>query len=205
MLVVGLTGGIGSGKSSLAAELVALGVPVIDADVVARRCVGPGTPALAAIVARFGSDVLAPDGSLVRSALADVVFSDASARRDLEAITHPCIGSGIDAELDVLRSDPRPPSIAVIEHPLLVETGGHARVDRVVVIESPMGHRIARLVRDRGMTEGDAYARIAAQADDATRRAVADHIVTNDGGRATLAARAAELLTVLRASSDDPR
>jgi dephospho-CoA kinase len=199
VLVVGLTGGIGSGKSALAAELAALGVPVVDADEVARRCVAPGSPALAAIVGRFGTEVLAPDGSLDRMALAAVVFVDARSRRDLEAITHPCIRAGIDADLDALRSRPDAPSIVVVEHPLLVETGGHARVDTVIVVEAPVELRIERLVRDRGMTEAAARDRMAAQADDATRRAAADHVVTNAGDRAALASHAARLLAVLRA------
>lgn len=199
MLVVGLTGGIGSGKSALAAELAGLGVPVIDADTVARRCVEPGSPGLAAIVERFGDDVLDEAGSLDRSALAALVFVDPVARRDLEEITHPCIRAGIDADLAALRSAAEPPDLAVVEHPLLVETGGHVRVDRVVVIEAPLDLRIARLVSGRAMSEEDARGRIAAQADDATRRAVAHHVVTNDGDRAALAAQAAQLLAVLRA------
>jgi dephospho-CoA kinase len=197
VLVVGLTGGIGSGKSALAAEFAELGVPVIDADQVARRCVAPGTPALAAIVARFGAEVLAADGALDRAALARIVFVDADARRALEAITHPCIRAGIDADLAALRSGPQPPSIAVVEHPLLVETGAHARVDRVVVVEAPVMLRVARLVADRGMTDAAARERIAAQADDATRRAVAHHVVTNDGEREALASHAARLLEEL--------
>ncbi|MDA3023707.1 MAG: dephospho-CoA kinase [Actinomycetota bacterium] len=202
MLVVGLTGGIGSGKSSLAAELTALGVPVVDSDEVARRCVEPGAPALAAIVDRFGTEILAPDGSLDRAALAALVFVDADARRDLEAITHPCIRAGVDADLEALRVRADRPSVAVVEHPLLVETGGHARVDVVVVVEAPTEDRIARLVRARGMTEAAARDRMAAQADDATRRAVADHVVVNDGDRDALASHAARLLAVLQAAAD---
>lgn len=201
MLVVGLTGGIGSGKSSLAAEMVALGVPLVDADEVARRCVAPGSPVLVAIVDRFGAGVLARDGSLDRPALAALVFVDADARRDLEAITHPCIRAGTDAALAALRARSDRPSVAVVEHPLLVETGGHARVDVVVVVEAPIEDRIARLVRERGMTETTARARMAAQADDATRRAVADHVVTNDGGRDALVSHAVRLLAVLRAAA----
>ena len=202
MLVVGLTGGIGSGKSSFAAELAHLGVPVIDADAVARRCVEHGTPALAAIVARFGSDVLRPDGTLDRAALAAVVFSDVSARRDLEAITHPCIRDGIDADLAELAGAASPPDLAVIEHPLLIETGSHERVDRVVVVEAPVEQRIERLVLGRGMDESDARARIAAQADDTTRRAVAHHVIVNDGDLARLRQAAEHLLAVLVSTGD---
>jgi dephospho-CoA kinase len=205
VLVVGLTGGIGSGKSAFAAELAALGVPIIDADAVARRCVAPGTPGLAAIVSRFGTDVLDETGSLDRAALAALVFVDREARRDLEAITHPCIGAGIEADLTELRSREQPPGLAIVEHPLLVETGGHERVDRVVVVEAPLEQRIARLTMARGMSETDARARIAAQADDATRRAVAHHVVTNDGDRAALAGHAEQLRAVLLAEAGSTR
>ena len=197
MLVVGLTGGIGSGKSSVAGEVARLGVPVIDADVIARRCVSRGTPALAAIVERFGREVLREDGELDRSALAAIVFSDTSARRDLEAITHPCIREGIDADLAALAGSATPPFAVVIEHPLLIETGSHERVDRVVVVESPVETRVARLVVERGMDEVDARARIAAQTDDATRRASADTVIVNDGDLADLRAAARDLVADL--------
>jgi dephospho-CoA kinase len=195
--VVGITGGIGSGKSTFAAELAGLGVPVVDADLVARRCVEPGSPALDAIVARFGPVVLAADGTLDRPALAALVFDDVAARRDLEAITHPCIRDGIDAELAALRERIPAPALAVVEHPLLVETGAHERVDMVVVVEASLAQRIARLTTQRGMTEHDARARIAAQADDATRRAVADHVVVNEGDPADLRGEAERLLALL--------
>ncbi len=194
MHVVGLTGGIGSGKSSLADALRELGVPVVDADQVARRCVAVGTPGLEAVIARFGDGVLAVDGSLDRAALAEIVFADASARRDLEAIIHPCIRAGIDATLTELRDRPAPPEVAVVEHPLLVETGGYARVDTVLVVEAPIEMRIARLVAARGMAESDARNRISAQADDAERRAVADIVVINDGAIEALRAQAQGIL-----------
>jgi dephospho-CoA kinase len=202
VFVVGVTGGIGSGKSAFAAELSALGVPVIDADAVARRCVEPGAPVLAAIVGRFGPGVVAPDGSLDRGALAAIVFADAAALRALEAITHPCIRAGIDADLAALRSAADAPSVVVVEHPLLVESGGHPRVGRVVVVEAPLELRLARLAQDRGMTHDAARARIAAQTDDATRRAAADHVVVNDGDRAALAMHAAQLLAIWRAEAE---
>ena len=197
MLVVGLTGGIGSGKSVLAAALSDLGVPVIDADEVARRCVAPGTTGLAAIVERFGPDILLSDGSLDRAGLARRVFSDAAARRDLEAITHPCVRAGIDAGLASLRARTDPPPLVVVEHPLLVETGGHTRVDSVVVVEAPVDVRVARLLAGRGMSEDEARSRISAQADDAQRRAVADHVVVNDGDLDALRSEAQRLLSRL--------
>jgi dephospho-CoA kinase len=203
VLVVGLTGGIGSGKSTLAGAIAALGVPVLDADQVARRCVAPGSPGLAAIVARFGTEILLPDGSLDRGRLAGIVFADEHARRDLEAITHPCIRSGLDADLEQLRGGPRPPAFAVVEHPLLVETGAHERVDAVIVVEAPAPLRIARLVTQRGMSESDARARIAAQADDALRRSVADVVVDNDGDVAALRAAAEGIVARFSASHRD--
>jgi dephospho-CoA kinase len=203
--VVGLTGGIGSGKSALAVELSRLGVPVIDADQVARRCVAVGSVGLARIVDRFGAGMLAPDGSLDRAALAAVVFSDEHARKQLEAITHPCIRAGIDADLAALRVRSDPPAVAVVEHPLLVETGGHLRVDQVVVVEAPLEQRVARLTTGRGMAEHDARARIAAQADDETRRALADHVIVNDGDLDALRAAAERLLPLLSATDGDGR
>ena len=197
MHVVGLTGGIGSGKSALAAELRSLGVPVVDADSVARDCVAPGTPGLRAVIGRFGRSVLADDGTLDRATLAAIVFADASARRDLEAITHPCVRAGIEAELSALADLAEPPALAVVEHPLLVETGAHERVDSVVVVEADLSTRVGRLVAQRGMSEADARARIAAQTDDATRRAFADHVITNDGDHVALRDAAARLVTVL--------
>ena len=202
MLVVGLTGGIGSGKSTVAAELAHLGVPVIDADAVARRCVAPGTTALAAIVDRFGREVLRADGELDRPALAAIVFSDGSARRDLEAITHPCIREGIDADLAALSGSASPPDLVVVEHPLLIETGSHARVDRVVVVEAPVEQRVSRLVSERGMDEADARARISAQTDDAARRAVADRVIINDGDLSALRGTVRDLVAYLASGGD---
>jgi len=197
--VVGLTGGIGSGKSTVADVFRALGIPVVDADAVARRCVAAGTPGLADIGVRFGPGVLLPDGSLDRAALASIVFADDDARRDLETIVHPCIRQGIDDELATLRALPEPPVVAVLEHPLLVETGGLARVDSVVVVEAPLPLRLERLRSGRGMQEAEALGRIAAQADDAQRREVADELVVNDGDLTALQAEAEALLARLLA------
>jgi dephospho-CoA kinase len=201
--VVGLTGGIGSGKSSLARELAALDVPVIDADELARRCVDPGTPGLGAIAQRFGARVLRSDGALDRAALAAIVFADDVARRDLEAIVHPCVREGLDAELARLRELPQPPEVVVIEHPLLVESGADAWLDSVVVVEAAIERRVERLVTERGLSEDDVRSRIAAQVDDAARRAVADHVVINDGGPEELRREAAELLALLTTRAQD--
>jgi dephospho-CoA kinase len=196
--VVGLTGGIGSGKSAAAAMLAARGVPVIDADAISRRCVEPGSPVLEAIVRRFGEDILLPSGALDRAALAAVVFNDVGARRDLEGLTHPCIRTGIETGLQSLREAPRPPLLAVVEHPLLVETGAHERVDVVVVVEAPLEVRIARLMSARGMSEEDVLARVASQAGEAERRAVADHILDNSGDVEALECEIERLLVQLR-------
>jgi dephospho-CoA kinase len=203
--VVGLTGGIGSGKSALSALLRGLGIPVIDADAVARRCTEPGTPVLADIVTRFGPGILLADGSLDRAALARIVFSDEDARRDLEAVTHPCIRAGIDAELDGLRGQDDPPQLVVVEHPLLVESGGHTRVDTVVVIEAPLTTRIERLISTRGMSEADVRSRLSVQVDDADRRAVADHVIVNDGDLESLRSEAERLVGLLTPEAGDER
>ncbi len=199
--VVGLTGGIGSGKSTVAALLRERGLPVVDADDVARACTAPGSPGLAAVVERFGRTVLAPDGGLDRAALAAVVFADGAALRDLEAITHPCIRAGVAARLRDLAAATPLPEVVVVEHPLLVETGGVEGVDAVVVVEAPVELRVARTVAGRGLTEADVRARIAHQTDDATRRAAADRVVMNDGDLGALERTVDELLRELRATA----
>jgi dephospho-CoA kinase len=183
--VVGLTGGIGSGKSTVARLLAERGAIVIDADQVAREIVEPGEPALAEIAAHFGAEVLTEDGALDRPALAAIVFNDADARRDLEAITHPRIGDRIVARLAEIRLGERSDGasrVVVLDHPLLVETGTTQACDDVIVVTAPEEVRVQRLVDQRGMDESDARARIAAQADDATRVAAATHVIDNSGG-----------------------
>ena len=176
MLRIGLTGGIGSGKSTVAGLLAARGAVVIDADRIAREVVEPGTPGLAAVVEAFGPQVLAPDGSLDRPALAAVVFADPEARRRLDAIVHPLVRRR-SAELDA--SAPRD-AVVVHDVPLLVETGRWHPYDLVLVVEADRGIRVARLV-GRGLSAEDARARIAAQATDEQRRAVADVVLDNSG------------------------
>jgi dephospho-CoA kinase len=174
---IGLTGGIGSGKSTVSALLADRGAVVIDYDLLAREVVQVGTPALAAIVERFGSGVLLPDGSLDRPALGAVVFGDDNARRDLEAITHPAIG-----ELAWARDEAAPAdAIVVHDHPLLVETGLAQLMDMVVVVDVAEDVQVDRLVRLRGMADEDARARIAAQASRADRRSAADVVIDNSG------------------------
>ena len=176
MLVVGLTGGIGSGKSTVAALLSRLGAVVIDADAIARRIVEPGQPALAALVDRFGEGILDADGVLDRKALAALAFADADSRRALEEITHPAIG------VEFLRQvgETPPGSVVVHDVPLLVESGIADRYEAVIVVEAPREVRLARL-ESRGVDRADAAARMEAQATDAARRAVATWVIDNSG------------------------
>jgi dephospho-CoA kinase len=181
--LVGLTGGIGSGKSTAADRFAALGVPVINADVVAREVVAPGEPVLAELVTRFGAGILQEDGSLDRPALADIVFNDPEARAALDRLTHPTIAGRMAeriAELSAGWEGPGPP-LVVVDHPLLIETGQAGRFDTVVVVLVPIEERVRRLVENRGLREQDARARIAIQTDDDTRRRVADHVLDNAG------------------------
>ena len=184
MLRIGLTGGIGSGKSTVAGLLAARGAVVVDADRLAREVVEPGTDGLAAVVEAFGPGVLTADGALDRAALASIVFSDPEARARLDAIVHPRVRARAE---EVVAQAP-PDAVVVQDVPLLVETGQAGRYDLVLVVEADPGTRVARLVL-RGLTEGDARARIAAQATDEQRRAVADVVLDNSGEPAALEAQ----------------
>ncbi|SDG59165.1 dephospho-CoA kinase [Klenkia brasiliensis] len=184
MLRIGLTGGIGSGKSTVSALLVERGAVLVDADVLAREVVAPGTPGLAAVVDAFGEGVLAPDGSLDRPALAAVVFADPAQRARLDAVVHPLVRA---RAAELVAAAP-PDAVVVQDVPLLVETGQAGSYDLVVVVQASLPVRLARLVQ-RGMTEDDARARIAGQATDEQRAAVADVLLHNDGSRAELAAQ----------------
>jgi dephospho-CoA kinase len=184
-LMIGLTGGIGAGKSAVARRLAELGAIVVDADVLAREVVRPGTEGLAEIVAAFGPGVLAADGSLDRPALGAVVFGDPEARARLEAVIHPRVRA---RTAEIAEAAP-PDAVVVNDVPLLVETGLSRGYHMVIVVEAPEAERVRRLARDRGMSEADARARIAAQATDEQRRAIADVVLTNDGPRADLARR----------------
>jgi dephospho-CoA kinase len=176
VLRIGLTGGIGSGKSTVSRLLAEHGAVIVDADVIAREVVEPGTPGLAAIVEAFGSAILAADGSLDRPALAAVVFAEPDERRKLDGIVHPLVRA---RAVEVAAAAP---SDAVVVHdvPLLAETGQASSYDLVVVVEADPGTRVARLVQ-RGLTAEDARARIAAQATDEERRAIADVVLDNSG------------------------
>lgn len=190
---VGLTGGIGSGKSLVSILLAERGAVVIDYDLMAREAVAPGTPGLAAIVERFGTGVLHPDGTLNRPLLGEVVFADDDARRDLEAITHPAIGS-----LAWERDGAAPEGAVIVhDHPLLVETGIADLMDFVVVVDAPEDVQLERLIRFRRMSEADARARISAQATREDRRAAADVVIDNSGSVEDLVAAVNELWTRL--------
>ena len=193
-----MTGGIGSGKSAVAARLAAHGAFVVDADRIAREVVAPGTPGLAAVVAEFGPGVLTPEGALDRAAMASIVFADPARRAALEAIVHPLVGT---RSAELLAAAPAG-AVVVYDVPLLAESaGGLGRAgefDVVVVVEAPLETRVARLV-SRGLGEADARARIGVQATDEQRRAIADHVVVNDGDLAALDAAVDELWAQLTA------
>lgn len=207
MHLIGLTGGIGSGKSTVARLFAERGALVVDADRVAREVVEPGEDALARIVERFGDDVLTPEGSLDRAAMAAIVFADDEARAALEAITHPAIrdriAERVAAVAELEQADGRD-RIVVVDHPLLVESGAAAGFGTVVVVEAPEEVRVQRLVDARGMDEADARARMATQADDATRRAAATHVIDNAGPTEDLAAQVDAVLAEVRTASDAP-
>jgi dephospho-CoA kinase len=180
-----LSGGIGAGKSAVSARLAERGAVVVDADRLAREVVAPGTPGLAAVVAEFGADLVAADGSLDRPALGRRVFADDGARRRLEGIVHPLVGQRTG---ELIAAAP-PDAIVVHDVPLLVEKRMGPAYHLVVVVGAPVETRLARLVELRGMPEADARARIGAQADDDARRAAADVWLDNSGDLGGLAAR----------------
>jgi len=198
VLVVGLTGGIGSGKSEVARRLAALGAVLIDADAIAREVVAPGTPGLRQIVEEFGEAVLASDGSLDRERMASVVFGDEDARRRLNAIVHPLVGAAM-IQRTVRAGEHDPHAVVVNDVPLLAEGGLRDRYDVVLVVDVDPQIQLRRLVEQRGMTRDDAEARIAVQATREQRLAIADIVIDNSGDLAALGARVAEVWTALQA------
>ena len=189
MLRVGLTGGIGSGKSEVSRRLVALGAVLVDADAVAREVVEPGTPGLAAVVAEFGEQVLRPDGTLDRERLGTIVFADDARRESLNAIVHPLVGHRMQELVEEAPAD----AIVVYDVPLLTENALAGLYDLVVVVDTPVEEQVRRLTELRGMTEEAARARIAAQATREQRRAIADRVIDNSGTLETLTAQVDEL------------
>ncbi|KKC05673.1 dephospho-CoA kinase [Mycobacterium nebraskense] len=186
MLRIGLTGGIGAGKSALSATFAKCGAVIVDGDVIAREVVQPGTEGLASLVEAFGEDILLPDGSLDRPALAAKAFRDDEARQRLNGIVHPLVGK---RRAEIIASVPED-SVVVEDIPLLVESGMAPLFPLVVVVHADVEVRVRRLVDQRGMPEEDARARIAAQASDEQRRAVADIWVDNSGSPEDLVQRA---------------
>ena len=194
---MGLTGGVASGKSTVSALLAELGAVVVDADLLAREVVAPGTDGLAEIVEAFGADVLTAEGDLDRPKLGTIVFADEQKRRALEAIIHPRVrdrGRQLEAEA---------PEGAVVVHdiPLLVETGQPSHFDAVVVVDVPVELQLQRMVELRGLTPEEARARIDAQATRDQRLAAATHVIDNTGTLEQLRARVAEVYDALVASA----
>jgi dephospho-CoA kinase len=187
-LLVGLTGGIATGKSTVAGLLRALGCVVIDADVLAREVVAPGQPALAAIAEEFGPGVLAPDGTLDRKALGAVVFADPARRRRLEAITHPAIRARFVETLQAL-ADRGFDGIVVFDAPVMIESGNHRTVDRLVVVITDAATQRARLMARDGIGPEEADRRIASQMPLAEKAKLADHVIDNSGDRAATEAQ----------------
>jgi dephospho-CoA kinase len=192
---IALTGGIATGKSYVAARLREAGVPVVDSDVLAREAVAPGTPGLAAVRARFGDGVIGADGTLDRQALAGIVFRDAEARRDLEAIVHPEVRARTAAFFAAL---PEETPFAVADIPLLFETGGERRFDQVIVAACGEPAQIERVMQRDGATREQAEARIRAQIpiDEKVRRA--DYAIRTDGTFEETDRQIAQVLAVLR-------
>jgi dephospho-CoA kinase len=194
VLRVGLTGGIGSGKSEVTRRLAAQGAVVIDADVIAREVVQAGTPGLADVAETFGPAVLRPDGALDRDKLGDLVFADPELRGKLNAIVHPLVG----ARMAELERDAGSAAIVVHAVPLLAENNLAGAYDLVVVVDVPPRLQVDRLVRHRGMSREQARARMAAQASREQRLAIATIVLDNSGSLAELDRQVGELWTELR-------
>ncbi|MBN0043981.1 dephospho-CoA kinase [Streptomyces actuosus] len=201
MLKVGLTGGIGAGKSEVSRLLVECGAVLIDADRIAREVVAPGTPGLAAVVDAFGEEILAEDGSLDRPRLGAVVFADPDRLAALNAIVHPLVGAR-SRELEQAASDD---AVVVHDVPLLTENGLAPLYDVVVVVDASPKTQLDRLVRLRGMTEEDARARMAAQATRDARREIADIVIDNDVPLERLRQRVREVWAQLERTAHERR
>jgi dephospho-CoA kinase len=193
VLRVGLTGGIGSGKSEVSRRLAAHGAVILDADVAAREVVAPGTPGLAQVAEAFGSGVLRPDGALDRDRLGAIVFGDPASRQQLNAIIHPLVRQWMRAAERAAADQARGDLIVVQDVPLLAEAGLAGDFDVVVVVDAPPEVQVERLVSQRGMPEDQARARMAAQASRRQRLAVADVVIDNSGSLDDLDRRVAQV------------
>jgi dephospho-CoA kinase len=194
VLRVGLTGGIGSGKSEVSKRLAAQGAVIIDADAIAREVVAPGTDGLAEVVEAFGKEILRADGELDRPRLGDIVFADPALRGKLNAIVHPRVG----ARMAELERGAGPGAIVVHDVPLIAENGLAGGYDLVVVVDVPPRIQVERLVRYRGMTREQAQARMAAQASREQRLAIAGIVIDNSGSLAELDRQVGDLWAELR-------
>lgn len=202
MILVGLTGGLASGKSTVAAMLARRGAIVVDADELSRRAVAPGTPGLARIVETFGPEVLDTAGSLDRSALAKIVFADEQKRRTLESIVHPEVFRLLGRVVDGYRATD---AVVVFDAPLIVETGFDRACDFLIVVSAPDDAQIARVARTRGMSEEEARARIASQASPVEREGRAHIVLRNEGTIEDLERRVEPLWEELRTRAAAPR
>jgi dephospho-CoA kinase len=206
VLNVGLTGGIGAGKSEVTRRFAALGAHIIDADALAREVVAPGTPGLEAVIAEFGPGVRAGDGSLDRDAVAAIVFNDDEARSRLNGIVHPLIGERV-FELLAEYEAADPDGILINDVPLIAEAGVAERYEVIVVVDAPVETQLDRLVRLRGMTQEAAQARIDVQASREQRLALADYVIVNDGDLDSLQRQVDEVWAALqsRVATPNPR
>jgi dephospho-CoA kinase len=179
MLVIGLTGGIASGKSTVSTVLRELGAPVVDADAIVHELQAPGMPVTLAIAREFGPEVIRSDGSLDRAALGRIIFADPTMRHRLEAIVHPAVGERMWAEVERCRQEGRP--AVVLDVPLLIEGGSHLRCDRVWLVYVDRETQLARLIARDGLTAEAARQRLAAQMDLEEKRRFADLVIDNRG------------------------
>ncbi len=202
MILVGLTGGIGSGKSTVARLLADRGAVVVDADELARQALQPGTRAYERVCGLFGEKVVNQDGTLNRAEIASIVFTDEEKRRALESITHPEVFRLLAQTVELYRDSEE---VVVFDAPLIIETGFHEACDVVVVISASEERRVERLVESRGMTPAEASVRMASQVDEGRREALADVVIDNEGDLAALEGRVDALwqeLTARRAAGE---
>jgi len=180
-MLVALTGGIAAGKSTVSRMLAECGATIVDADVLAREAVAVGSSGLADVTREFGPQVLTASGTLDRAALGNIIFSDDDARRRLETIVHPEVAR-LSAEAFAAAERENPGGVIIYDVPLLVEAGRKGEFDAVIVVEAPDDVRRQRLINERGMTEQEAQSRLAAQATNAQRRAIADYVISSEFG-----------------------
>ena len=202
MILVGLTGGIGVGKSTVAAMFAARGAAVVDADRISRRLQEPGEPCHDAIVDAFGRAVLDPAGRIDRKRLGEMVFADPARRTALEAIMHPAIWAACEAEIRAAAAAGR--AVCVVEAALILETGQRSRFQRIVVVTAPTDVQVERLAQARGLTEAEARQRLAAQWPNADKARLADHVIDNGGDLAATEQQVARVYATLVAGAAGP-